>query len=224
MAFAYSTITAAVGATDTSFSLTVGTGVTASIFQAATNPAVGAQTYLLIDQEMCQVISGTFGSGVSPVNVKRGVMGTRAMPHPALTNFIFGTSVDFLGFVPAISELRLTQPDVGFQSAGPVVASAASIIAPSSLFHVSGVTNITNMQPPTSALLSQSGPNSEENYVNGTRVTIIFDSTALVTTGGGGTGPAFAAATLAATAGTFCDFILDTSSGAALWYPSRHAS
>jgi hypothetical protein len=224
MALAYTTVTAAMLATDTSLSVTVGTGFSASIFQAATNPAVGIQTYGLIDQEMVQIISGTFGSGVSPMNVKRGMLGTRAMPHAALTPIIFGTNLDFLNFVPAIKAFTIVQPDIGFQAAGPVVASAASIIAPSSLFHVSGVTNITNMQPPTSALLSQSGPNSEENYVNGTRVTIIFDSTALVTTGGGGTGPAFAAATLAATAGTFCDFILDTSSGAALWYPSRHAS
>src|SRR5277367_2136283 len=220
MAFAYSTIANAMLATDTSVGLTSATGVTASIFQAAINPGVGVQTYLLVDQEMMQIISisGTF------VNVKRGMLGTRSMPHPTLSPFIFGLNTDFLNFVPAIKAFTIVQPDVGFQAVGPVVASAASIIAPSSLFHVSGTTNITNMQPPTSALLSNSGPNSEENYVNGTRVTIIFDSTALVTTGGGGTGPAFAAATLAATAATFCDFILDTSSGAALWYPSRHAS
>lgn len=221
MAFAYSTVVAAVGATDTSFSLTVGTGVTASIFQAATSPAVGIQTYLLIDQEMCQVISGTFGSGVSPVNVKRGMLGTRAMPHPALTPFIFGTNFDFQNFVPAIKGFQIVQPDIGFQTAGPVIASAASIIAPSSLFHVSGATPVTNIQPPTSALLSQAGPNSEENYVNGTRITIIADSTVAFNTGGGGTGPAIAGTVAALTAGTAIDLILDTSSGAALWYPLR---
>jgi len=223
MAFAYSTIANALGATDTSFSLTVGTGVTASVFQAATNPAVGVQTYLLVDQEMMQIISGTFGSGVSPVSVKRGVMGTRAMPHPTLTPFIFGTSLDFLNFVPAIKAFVSVQPDINSQTSGPVVASAASIICPSSLFHVSGAASITNMQPPTSALLSQSGPNSEENYINGTRITIITDSTAACATGGGGTGPAIAGTVAALTAGTFIDFILDTSSGAALWYPSRKA-
>lgn len=221
MAFAFSTIVAAVGATDTSFSLTVGTGVTASIFQAATNPAVGAQTYLLLDQEMCQVISGTFGSGVSPVNVKRGVMGTRAMPHPALTNFIFGTSVDFMNFVPAVKAFTIVQPDVNAQTAGPVVASAATVQAPSSLFHLSGAASVTNIQPPTSALLSQSGPNSEENYVNGTRITIITDSTAAFATGGGGTGPAIAGTVAALTAGTAIDFVLDSSSGDFLWYPLR---
>ncbi len=217
MAFAYSTVVSALAPTDTSFALTSATGVTASIFQAATNPAIGIQTYLLVDQEMMQVIAlnGTV------VNVKRGVMGTRAMPHPALTNFIFGTSVDFLNFVPAIKAFVSVQPDINSQSAGPVIASAASIIAPSSLFHVSGTTSITNIQPPTSALLSQSGPNSEENYVNGTRITIIFDSTAALATGGGGTGPAIAGTVAAMTAGTFLDLILDTSSGAALWYPSR---
>jgi hypothetical protein len=217
MAFAYSTIVAAVLPTDTSFSLTSATGVTASIFQAATNPGTGVQTYLLVDQEMMQIISV---SGVV-VNVKRGMLGTRAMPHPALSPFIFGLNTDFLNFVPAIKAFQIVQPDIGFQTAGPVVASAASIICPSSLFHVSGSASITNMQPPTSALLSQSGPNSEENYVNGTRVTIITDSTAAWATGGGGTGPAIAGTVAALTAGTFIDFILDTSSGAALWYPSR---
>jgi len=223
MAFAYTTTTAAMLATDTSFSVTVGTGFSASIFQAATNPAVGIQTYVLADQEMMQVISGTFSSGVSPVNVKRGMLGTRAMPHPALTNVIFGTNYDFQNFVPAIKAFQIVQPDIGFQTAGPVIASAASIIAPSSLFHVSGTTGITNMQPPTSALLSQSGPNSEENYVNGTRVTIIFDGAGAWTSGGGGTGVAFARTGTATSGGSAVDFILDTSSGAALWYPLRLA-
>lgn len=221
MAFAFTTVTGAVGATDTSIVLTVGTGVTASIFQAATNPAVGIQTYVLVDQEMMQIISGTFGAGLSPTNVKRGMLGTRAMPHPTLTNAIFGTNVDFQNFVPAIKGFQIVQPDIGFQTAGPVVASAASIICPSSFFHVSGAASITNMQPPTSALLSQTGPNSEENYVNGTRITIVTDSTAAWATGGGGTGPAIAGTVAALTAGTFIDFILDSSSGAFLWVPSR---
>jgi hypothetical protein len=223
MAFAYSTIAQALTATTTSFSLTSATGVTASNYQGAGTanlPNVGTITYLLVDQELMQIVSlsGTV------VNVKRGMNGTRAMQHQTLTPFIFGLNTDFLGFRPAIDAFVPVQPDSPFMTSGPVIASAASIIAPGPLFHVSGTTNITNMQPPTSALLSQSGPQSEENYVNGFRLTIIFDSTALVTTGGGGTGVAFAAATVAATAATFCDFILDTSSGTALWYPSRHST
>ena len=220
MALAYSTIVAAVSATDTSFSLTVGTGVTASIFQAATNPAVGVQTYLLIEEEMCQIISGTFSSGVSPVNVKRGVLGTRAMPHLALTPFIFGTNLDFLGFKPAIDAFNIVQPDSGYMGASATVVSAATIQIPGPLFHLTGTTSITNMQPPTSALLSQSGPNSTENYINGFRVSIICDGAAQFTSGGGGTGPAIALTTTARTAASFIDFILDTTSGAALWYPS----
>lgn len=224
MALAFSTITGALGATDTTVVLTVGTGVTASIFQAATNPAVGAQTYLLVEQEMMQIISGTFGSGLSPTSVKRGVLGTRAMPHPTLTPFVFGTSVDFLGFAPAIKAFVPVQPDAVALGASATVASAASIIAPGPLFHVSGAVTITNMQPPTSALLSQSGPNSEENYIQGFKVTIIFDSTAHVASGGGGTGVAFVSTTAANVAGTAADFILDTVSGAALWYPYRNSA
>lgn len=217
MALAYSTIANALGATDTSFGLTSATGVTASIFQAATNPAVGAQTYLLVEQEMMQIIAlnGTV------VNVKRGVLGTRSMPHATLTPFTFGTSVDFLGFVPAVKEVSPVLPDQPNTGLSAAVVAATSIIASGPIFHVTGATTITNMLPPSSANLSQSGPNSEENYVNGTRVTIIFDSTPAITTGGAGTGPAFAGAVAALTAGTFVDFILDGSSGTLLWYPSR---
>jgi hypothetical protein len=223
MAFAYSSITGAILATDTNIVLTVGTGVAASTFQNATNPAVGIQQYLLVEQEMMQVISGTFGTGLSPCVVKRGVLGTRAMPHATLTPFIAGTNVDFLGFVPSIKAFTPVQPEVSSMGVSAPVAAAATIQASGPLFHVTGATGITNMQPPTSALLSQSGPNSEENYVNGTRVTIIFDSTPAIAPGGGGTGPAFATTVAAAVAGNFADFILDNSSGSALWYPSRKA-
>ena len=220
MAFAYSTIVGAVGATDTSFSLTVGTGVTASAFQNATLASVGIQTYLLIEQEMVQVISGTFSSGVSPVSVKRGMLGTRAMPHAALTPFIFGLSTDFLGFRPAIDAWAPVVPENPFMGTSASVASTATLQIPGPLFHLTGTTSITNMQPPTSALLNQSGPNSEENYVSGYRVSIICDGAAVFTSGGGGTGPAIALTTTARQPATFIDFILDTSTGSALWYPS----
>lgn len=220
MAFAYSTITGALGATDTTVVLTVGTGVAGSTFQAATNPAVGIQQYLLVEEEMMQVISGTFGSGLSPCVVKRGVLGTRAVSHPTLTPFIAGVSTDFLGFRPAIQAFSLVQPDTPNMGASATIASAATIQIPGPLFHLTGTTSITNMQPPTSALLSQSGPSSEENYVNGYRVSIICDGAAVFTSGGGGTGPAIALTTTARTAASFIDFILDTTSGAALWYPS----
>lgn len=216
MAIAYSTIASALTPTTTQFGLTSATGVTASIFQAATNPAIGVQTYLLVEEEMMQIISlsGTV------VNVKRGVLGTRAVNHATLTPFIFGTSVDFVGFKPQIAAFGLTQPDTGFMGASATIASAATIQIPGPLFHLTGTTSITNMQPPTSALLSQTGPSSEENYINGYRVSIICDGAAVFTSGGGGTGPAIALTVTARTAASFIDFILDTTSGAALWYPS----
>ena len=223
MAFAFSTVSQALAPTDNVFALTSATGVTASNYQGAGStggPAGGAITYLLVEQEMMQVVAV---SG-SVVTVKRGVLGTRSMPHGNLTPFIFGTNNDFLGFRPAIREFVPVQPEVVAAGAGAVVASAASIVAPSWFFHVSGTTTITNMQPPTSALLSQSGPNSEENYINGFKVLIVFDSTAHVASGGGGTGVAFASTTAANVAATYSEFILDTSSGTALWYPSRNSA
>src|SRR5215469_3134973 len=223
MAQAISTVSSAILTTDTFINVTSATGITASNFQGpgtGTNPGTGTVTYLLVEQEMMQVISvaGTV------LGVKRGMLGTRAMPHPTLTPFTFGLNTDFLGFHPAIREFVPVQPEAIAMGASAVVASAASIVAPGPLFHVSGTTTITNMQPPTSALLSQSGPNSEENYVTGFKVTIIFDSTAHVASGGGGTGVAFASTTAANVAATAADFILDNSTGTALWYPYRNSA
>jgi hypothetical protein len=223
MAFAYSTIAQALLPTTNSFALTSATGVTASNYQGAgtaTNPGTGTITYLLVEQEIMQIVSI---SGTT-VSVKRGMMGTRSMAHPTLTPFTFGLNSDFLNFVPAIKAFSIVQPESGFLGASAAIASSASIIAPGPLFHVTGTTTITNMQPPTSALQSNTGPNSEENYVNGFRVTIIFDSTAKVASGGGGTGVAFASSPAANVAATFQDFILDASSGTALWYPSRNSA
>lgn len=221
MALAYSTIVNALGPTDTTVTLTSATGVTVSNYQGAGSTGTasgGAITYLLIEQEMVQLVSGA-----NPYLIKRGVLGTRAMPHPALTPFIFGTNNDFLHFVPAVKEVSPALPEQSYTGVSAAVASAATIQATGPIFHVTGTTSITNIQPPTSALLSQSGPNSEENYVNGTRITIIFDGIAAWTSGGGGTGPAIAHSGTPTAAGSAVDFILDGSSGSQLWYPLRLA-
>src|SRR5271157_4391547 len=227
MAIAYSTIASALSPTSGFVTLTSATGVTASNYQGGgtggspqANPSISTITYLLVEQEMMQIVSL---SGVV-ATVKRGVLGTRAMPHATLTPFAFGLASDFLNFVPAVKEVSPVLPEQSYTGASAAVVAAASIIASGPIFHVTGATGITNMLPPSSANLGNTGPNSEEAYVNGTRVTIIFDSTAAVSTGGGGTGPAFAGAVAAATAGTFCDFILDGSLGSQLWYPSRHST
>jgi hypothetical protein len=224
MAFAYSTIAGALLPTSSLVPLTSATGVTASNYQGGgtggspqANPSIGTVTYLLVEQEMMQIVSlsGTIAS------VKRGCLGTRAMAHATLTPFTFGLSSDFQNFVPAVKEISPVLPEQSYTGTSAAVVAATSIIASGPLFHVTGATTITNMLPPSSASLGNTGPNSEENCQNGTRVTIIFDSTPAITTGGSGTGPAFAGAVAALTGGTFVDFILDTSSGTQLWYPSR---
>jgi hypothetical protein len=224
MTLAYSTISTALGPTDTSVSLTSATGVTVSNYQGAGSTGTvsgGAITYLLIEQEMVQLISGT-----NPYVIKRGMMGTRAMPHAVLTPFTFGTNNDFLNFVPATKQTSAVLPEQSATGLSASVVSAASIIASGPIFRTTGTTAMTNMLPPSSASLGNSGPNSEENYVNGTQVTIIFAGSAgglTWTAAGGGTGPAFAVAGTATTALSCVTFILDGSSGAQLWYPSRLA-
>jgi hypothetical protein len=219
MAFAYTTIATALTGTTPTVTLTSATGVTQSNFQGAgTNltPGTGTITYLLVEQELMQIVTLTGTIAV----VKRGMNGTRAVSHVALTPCIFGLNTDFLGFRPAIDAFTIVQPDIMAMGASATIASAATIQLPGPLFHLTGTTSITNMQPPTSALLSQTGPSSEENYINGYRISIICDGAAVFTSGGGGTGPAIALTVTARTAASFIDFILDTTSGAALWYPS----
>ena len=224
MAFAYSTIAGALTPTSTLVPLTSATGVTASNYQGGgtggspqANPSTGTVTYLLVEQEMMQIVSL---SGVV-ASVKRGVLGTRAMAHATLTPFTFGLSSDFLNFVPAVKEISPALPEQSYTGASAAVAAATSIIASGPIFHVTGATTITNMLPPTSLNLSNTGPNSEEAYQQGTRITLIFDSTAAITSGGAGTGPAFAGAVAAMTQGTFLDCLLDASTGTWLWYVSR---
>jgi hypothetical protein len=226
MAFAYSTIAGALLPTSSLVTLTSATGVTASNYQGGgtggspqANPSTGTVTYLLVEQEMMQIVSlsGTVAS------VKRGVLGTRAMAHAILTPFTFGLSSDFQNFVPAVKEISPVLPEQSYTGASAAVASATSIIASGPIFHVTGTTTITNMLPPTSSALSNTGPNSEENYQNGTRVLIIFDGVAPWTSGGSGTGPAFKVSGTPTTAGSCVEFILDASSGTQLWYPLRLA-
>jgi len=215
MSLAYTTLSAAITPNQTSFSVASATNITNPVF----NTGAGI-TYLLVEQEAMLVTSVTG----TVVQVQRGVLGTRAMNHGNACFIMSGLPADFLGFFPAIKAFTINQPDIAFQMPSQTVTAAASIIAPSNFFHLSGATGVTNMQPPTSALLSYTGSSTEENYANGTRVTIICDSTPAFTSGGGGTGVAFAATVVAATAATVIEFILDGSSGTQLWYPTRHST
>lgn len=217
MSLAYTTLSGAITSSQSQFGVTSATNISNAVFQGTSTIGSSTVTYLLVEQEVMQVI--TIAGTV--VSVKRGMLGTRAMAHASLSPCLSGLSTDFLGFVPAIKAFTVVQPEVVGLSASAAVVAATSIVASGPLFHVTGATTITNMQPPTSLLLSQTGPNSEENYINGTKVTIIFDSTPAITTGGAGTGPAFAGAVAALTAGTYVDFILDGSLTSFLWYPSR---
>src|SRR5271155_3169365 len=147
MAIAYSTIASALTPTVGFVTLTSATGVTASNYQGGgtggspqANPSVGTITYLLVEQEMMQIVSL---SGVV-ATVKRGVLGTRAMPHATLTPFTFGLASDFLNFVPAMKEISPVLPEQSYTGASASVASAASIIASGPIFRTTGTVAMTN--------------------------------------------------------------------------------
>lgn len=222
MSLAYTTLSGAITSTQSSFGVTSATNISNAVFQGTSVIGSSTVTYLLVEQEAMQVI--TIAGTV--VSVKRGMLGTRAMAHATLSPCLSGLSTDFLGFVPAIKAFTVVQPEVVGLSISASVASAASIIASGPLFRTTGTVAMTNMLPPSSVNLSVAGPNSEENYINGTKVTIIFAGSAsglTWTAAGGGTGPAFSVAGTSTTALSSVDFVLDGSTGTFLWYPSRLA-
>jgi hypothetical protein len=101
MAITATTLSAAVGLTDTSVTLTSVTGVTAPNFQTGTGI-----TYLFVDQELMQVIAVNTVTLV--VNVKRGMQGTVQVTHVINSQVQVGLPADFTPFVEVLKNVLLT--------------------------------------------------------------------------------------------------------------------
>src|SRR6267142_3945391 len=100
MAINATTLSAAVGVTDTSVLLASLTGVTAPIYQIGdpTKGISGGVTYLFVEQEIMKVtgLIGTVGA-----TVIRGELGSIASAHGASAPVISGLPTDFPSFSPA---------------------------------------------------------------------------------------------------------------------------
>ncbi len=196
MAITATTLSGAITPYATQFALASTTGVLAPVSTTGS----GA-TYLLCEAEMMFVtavpVSGT-------VQVIRGVLGTQAVAHVTSSGVLAGLVTDFPNFVAKIGTESPLLPD-RFSGVSAVVASAATIVAPGPLFHVSGGTAINIITPPA-------------NFVEGS-VTVIFDSACTWTSSSVTNG--ISASGTSTTAGSAVTFTLDAAT--LRWYPSRLA-
>lgn len=194
------TLSAAVGTTDTVFTIASGTGVSAPNYQTG----VGI-TYGFIEQEMVKVAGPAVAGSTTVWNVVRGELGSTASAHGASCPIIFGLPTDFPAFNPAI-ESAVPEYPIKFQGWSAPVAGAATNVAPGAYFHLTGTVAMVNLTAPPLT-------------VEGGEVTIVFDGSAagLTWTAAGN----IAVAGTATTAGSAVTFVFDSGSGK--WHPSRLA-
>lgn len=197
MALSATTLSAACGANDTTLSITSTTNITAPNFTTG----VGI-TYLFIETE-CMLVTGVPAAGFA--QVQRGVAGTPVAAHGISAPVVVGLPGDFGPIVPSVKAQQ--DPSMSGQMYGfsAPVASAATIVAPSGLFHVTGTTALNIITPPP-------------GIIEGS-ITIVFDgvcpwTSSNVTNGISATGTS-------TTAGSAVSFYLDGATSR--WYPSRLA-
>lgn len=196
MAFNATTLSAAIGATDTVFSVASATGFTAPNFTTG----VGI-VYLSVEAEYMLVlgVSGTV------ITVQRGVAGSAASAHGASAPVLAGLPTDFGVLVPAVKAQQDPTPAGALYGFSAPVASAATIAATGPLFHVTGTTAVNIITPPAGMVEGQ--------------VTIVFDSACTWTSSNVTNG--ISASGTATTAGSAVTFYLDAATNR--WYPARLA-
>jgi hypothetical protein len=196
MAITSTTTSGAITAYQTTFAVSSTTNITAPVLTTGSG-----LTYLYIEAELMQVtavpVSGT-------VSVVRGTNGTKAVSHLTSTPVIIGGVSDFPVFTPQVGAFQ-TEVQNRYASLSAVVASSATIVAPSNFFHVSGGTAINIITPPA-------------NFVAG-EITIIFDSACTWTSSNVTNG--ISASGTSTTAASAVKFYFDANT--LRWYPERLA-
>jgi hypothetical protein len=195
MSFNSTTLSSAMLVNDTTISVASATGITAPNFTTG----VGL-TYLLLETEYMLVTGSTAVSTV--FTVQRGVAGSTAAAHAASTPVLAGAPSDFGVIVPSVRAVQDPSPAGQLYGFSAAVASAATIAAPSNIFHVTGGTAINIITPPTGMVEGQ--------------VTIVFDSTCTWTSSNVTNG--ISASGTSTVAGRAVTFYLDA--GTSRWYPS----
>ena len=192
MSITATTLSAAVTSSDTLIPL----ASTAAV--SAPNGPVGGGSVIQLDQEIVTVTGKVVGSSVP---VARGEYGSTAQSHGASCPALVGVSTDFSGFRPGQAATVPLRPDPDAGIAAPV-ASATTITASGSVFHVTGTTATATITRAT-------------GFTQG-KITVIADGIWTWTTAGN-----IAVAGTVTTAGSSVDFIYDAATST--WYPSRLA-
>jgi hypothetical protein len=196
MAFNATTLSAAIGTSDTSLSVASATGITAPNFTTGSGI-----TYLSIENEFL-LVTGVSGTVIS---VQRAVAGTFAQAHGASAAVLAGLPTDFGPVVPSVKAQQDPTPAGALYGYSAPVASAATIVATGPLFHVTGTTAVNIITPPA-------------GFVEG-QLTIIFDAVCTWTSSNVTNG--ISASGTATTAGSAVTFYLDAATNR--WFPSRLA-
>jgi hypothetical protein len=179
----------------TQFAVGSTTNITAPVFTTGSGV-----TLLQVEAELMYV-TGVPVSGT--VQVLRGFGGTKAVAHLAGVICLVGGLGDFVQFTPQIGAFQ-TEVVNRFQGVSAPVAAAATIVAPSNVFHVTGTTATNIITPPT-------------NFVGG-EITIIADGLWTWTISSAVTNGIAATGTVT-TAKSAVKFFFDPN--VALWYPER---
>jgi len=211
MALNVTTLSAAIGTTDTTLLLASVTGITGPNFQTGFDPVKGTgagPVYLFIEQEWILVLN-TPASATAPVQVKRSQLGSCAQAHGLSAVVLSGQATDFPGPIPiSIKASQDYYPNmVGFSAP---VASATTIVASGYLFHVTGTTATATITAPVA------GVNAGGLPLDGSQITIVADAVWTWTAAGN-----IAVAGTVTTAGSSVTFTFDQGSGK--WHPSRLA-
>lgn len=214
MALNVTTLSAAIGASDSTLLLASVTGITGPNFQQGFDPTKGTGTgpvYLYIEQEWILVLS-TPASATVPVLVKRAQLGSASAAHGSAAVVLSGQATDFPGPNPiSIKAQQDYSPNmIGFSAP---VAGAATNVATGPLFHLTGTVAMVTLTAPTITGGGGASP------LDGAEVLIVFDGSAagLTWTAAGN----IAVAGTATTAGSSVTFTFDQ--GSAKWHPSRLA-
>jgi hypothetical protein len=198
MAITSTTLTYAIGSSDTVFALGSTTNVVVPV------STTGAGSYLYVGAELMQVVSIPAGG---MVKVVRAVQGSNSAAHSATAPVLIGGSADFQNFTPQLAAFQVK--DVNrFGGFFNPVAAAASITAPGSQFHITGTTAINIINPPGGTV----------NFVEGT-ISVIADGAFTWASSAVQYGIATSGS---ATVGTRVTFTYDANTQ--LWYPGQATS
>src|SRR6266446_2352844 len=172
MSLNVTTLSAAIGVSDSTLLLAGVTGITGPNFQQGFDPVKGIGTgpvYLFIEQEWILVLS-TPSAATVPVQVKRAQLGSCASAHGASAVVLSGQATDFPGPIPiSIKAQQDYYPNlVGFSAP---VASATTIVASGFLFHVTGATATATITPPTQGPAGTTGM-----PLDGSQITVVADA------------------------------------------------